>query len=76
MLNKAGFSNIRIAPIHYLYKTYKNYRILVSKFLGHTYKESKTVRETLIKIDVEIAKIPALRNTTWDWDCLAYKQAT
>ncbi len=73
MLNKAGFINIRIEPIHYLYKTYKNYRIVVAKFFKKPYKESRLIKKILINTDKKIAKIPALKNTTWDWDCLAYK---
>jgi len=73
MFKKARFNDIKITPVYYLYKTYKNYRILVSKLKRKPYKESEKVKKHFINIDSKIAKIPVIRGLTWDWDAIGYK---
>lgn len=73
LLRRAGFSRIKITPIYYTYKAYKNYCILLSKLRGEEKREHQGIKKTFRKIDRGIAKIPIIKNLTWDWDAVGYK---
>jgi len=73
LLKGAGFSRTQITPVYYTYKTYKNYRILISKLTKSPHREHQKIKNSLKSIDKTLAKIPLLKNLTWDWDVVAYK---
>lgn len=73
LLKEVGFKRVEVTPVHYTYKTYKNYRILVSKFTKKKYKESELMKKIFLKIDQYIAQIPLLKDLAWDFDAKAYK---
>jgi ubiquinone/menaquinone biosynthesis C-methylase UbiE len=73
MLRSAGFSRMTVTPVYYTYKTYKNYCILLSKLTKTEPREHKKIANNLKSLDKTLAKIPLIKNLTWDWDVVAYK---
>jgi ubiquinone/menaquinone biosynthesis C-methylase UbiE len=66
------FDEVVMTPVHYLEKIYTNLVILINKVAKKNLKQNKLIVSLLRKTDRVIARVPILRNLTWDWDIYAF----
>ncbi len=67
------FKDITLVPVQYIEKYYLNYLILKSKILKQECVPHEGLSKFLQDIDGTLARLPVLKNTTWDWDIVAKK---
>lgn len=70
----AGFNDMELRPVSYLYKYYYNFLLLAGKLSQKSVRESMLVRKILKKIDNLAGKLPIIKNYPWDWDVYCRKK--
>ncbi len=69
---KPHFKKVKIIPVQYTEKIYINLLLLINKLIKKDFKENKKLVKFLRNLDKIIARIPILKNFTWDWDIYAF----